>query len=86
MRKILIVSSLVILLTPLHSCAVVNALLGYDECNYPNCTRQCVENCNYCIIHCDSYNVPSDLNSKVDKSTNRQIEHYKTSDKNEWKK
>ena len=54
MRKILIVSSLVILLTPLHSCAVVNALLGYDECNYPNCTRQ--------------------------------IEHYKTSDKNEWKK
>jgi 7-cyano-7-deazaguanine synthase in queuosine biosynthesis len=75
--KTLLTIALLAISISFSSCAVINSLLGLDECGYPDCDRQCVENCNYCMIHCDTYNVPSDLNAKVGKSLDKQLEPYK---------
>lgn len=63
--------------TSLNSCAVINFLIGKDKCNYPNCNNDCTDNCNYCIIHCDSHYVPSDFNEKVGKSIDKQVKPFK---------
>lgn len=86
-KKILINRFIIVLIITMtfNSCALLNVLLGYEECNYPDCTRECINNCNYCMLHCDRYNVPSDLNQKVDQSIQKQLEidrYYKNEIKN----
>lgn len=66
-----------------NSCAVVNSLLGFNECAKEGCNRRCADNCDYCTIHCDSYNLPSDFDEKIKKSVDGQVNRYNTSlDKN----
>ena len=86
MRKILIVAIFLFLSTCFTSCAVVYALLGYEECNYPDCKNECVENCNYCSTHCDIYNVSKDFDKKVHQSLNKQMEQYRDDQKRSLKK
>ncbi len=64
-----------------NSCMVFESILGLDDCNYPSCDRPCIDNCNYCIIHCDKHNVPDDFNSRIEKSLDKQIEPYKESNR-----
>lgn len=67
----------------LSSCsALLNTILGQDECNYTGCDRTRIDNCDYCIVHCGSYNIPSDFNSKVDKSIREQMDIYRKSNNN----
>lgn len=70
---------LIILFIPVlfSSCAVINSLLGINECNYSGCDRQCIDNCNYCDIHCDRYYVPEDLDKKINESINKQMDQYR---------
>lgn len=75
MKYLLVIIALILF----SSCAVFNSLLGLDECAHPDCERQCVENCNYCIYHCNNnYNVPEDMEKKADESINKQLDFYKT--------
>lgn len=86
MRKILVAALILFLFISFTSCAVVNALLGYDECNYPGCTNTCVKDCNYCSTHCHSYNVPGDMNKKINQSIDKQMEQYRNDQKRTQKK
>ncbi|MDR1089589.1 MAG: hypothetical protein LBL79_00820 [Prevotella sp.] len=86
MRKLLFISFTLLLLTSFTSCAVINALLGYEECYYTGCTNACVDNCNYCSTHCYRYNVPEDLNKKINQSIDRQLEQYRNDQKRSGKK
>lgn len=76
MKKILAIILLLFILFSFGSCAVINSLLGFDECNYPGCERTQLDNCNYCGFHCDSYTVPDNFNSKVGKSIDKQVRDY----------
>jgi len=77
MKKLLLILLLLSAIFFFSSCAVIHSLLGIDECNYPDCTRQCADNCNYCTLHCVQYGVPSDFDSNVKKSIDKQIDFYK---------
>lgn len=85
-KNIILIFLVILISISLYSCAVVNSLLGYDECNYPDCSEQCARNCNYCITHCTSYIVPDDLEKKADKSINEQMKRYRSDQKHDWKK
>lgn len=86
MKNLMIAFLVMFITASFCSCAVVNSLLGYDECNYPNCSEQCVRDCNYCITHCNTYIIPADLEKKADKSINEQMKRYKSDQKQDWKK
>lgn len=86
MRKILIATLILFLLTSFTSCAVVNSLLGYDECSYPDCTNTCVKDCNYCSKHCNSYNVPGNFDKKIHQSIDKQLEQHRTDQKRSQRK
>jgi len=85
MRKILLVSFTLLLLMSFTSCAIINALMGVDECNYPGCDRTCVKDCNYCFDHCSSYTMPGDFDKKINNSLDKQMEQYRTDQKNSMK-
>lgn len=59
------------------SCSVIHSFLGLDDCDYPDCKNRKVENCEYCIVHCSSYNIPDDFDNKVKKSLDNQIDYYR---------
>ena len=73
--KILFIILIIILFS---SCAVINSLLGLNnECCYPDCERTRINNCSYCIVHCDTYNVPEDFDSKLRKSIDKQVRQHR---------
>ncbi|MBD8388409.1 hypothetical protein [Dysgonomonas sp. BGC7] len=76
--KLLIIISVILLFS---GCAIINSLLGFDKCSYPGCENQCTNDCNYCTIHCNSYNIAPDLEKKVGKSIDKQLERYKNDQK-----
>lgn len=65
----------------LNSCIVLESMLGLDRCNYTDCDRKCINNCDYCAIHCDKFNVPEDFDSRIGKSIDKQIDLYKEQEK-----
>lgn len=81
MKKTLTRTLILSFFISLNSCMVINSLLGINQCNYPNCDRECAPNCNYCSFHCDSYNVPDDLTFKTGQSINKQLEQYRNDQK-----
>lgn len=86
MKKIRIIVISLFLSACFTSCAVINTLLGYDECNYPGCKNTCVEDCNYCSTHCNSYNVPGNFDKKIHQSLDKQMDQYRDDQKRSLKK
>lgn len=78
MRRFLTLTLLSVFLFSFSSCAVVQSLLGLDECAYPGCTRHQVQDCNYCIEHCNvgDFNLPDGFTKQTQKSIDRQVKEY----------
>lgn len=78
MRKFLIPTFILAVLLSFSSCAVIESLLGYDECIYPGCTKTQVSNCNYCIDHCNvgDYNLPDNFTKQTKQSIDKQVGDY----------
>lgn len=71
--KYIVLALLILILPVFSSCSVVTSLLGYKKCAYPGCDREALENCNYCVFHCDTNYVPEDFDAKMGKSINDQL-------------
>ncbi|MFR0678355.1 hypothetical protein [Dysgonomonas mossii] len=44
MKKTLTRTLILSFFISLNSCMVINSLLGINQCNYPNCDRECAPN------------------------------------------
>jgi hypothetical protein len=74
--------SLILMFLSLSSCAsIINTLFDREKCDYTDCDNSKVDNCNYCTVHCYSYNVPDDLNSNTGKSIDKQLKQYRNGQK-----
>lgn len=86
MRKIVLFIFLLFSLLGLNSCetvaqAVVDTVLGREECASPGCNRDKSAGSSYCMMHSHSggYEVPQDLNKNVNQSISKQLNEYRES-------
>lgn len=84
MRKIIFSVFVLFALLIFNSCetvaqAVVDTVLGREKCASPGCNRDKSAGSSYCMAHSHSggYEVPQDLNRKVNESINNQLKEYK---------
>lgn len=54
MKKIILISIIILINLFFSSCAIYNTLFR-NTCEYPNCQNPRAEECLYCPIHCPEY-------------------------------